>query len=144
MGISAADAAILNHPHNYYNNPPSNAWKSTIADSVGLAFALAIVILRCYTKLCITKTRGWEDCKTVPTKERHIRTKFPMRRYHYFGISVLCRLRFYELYGDRSVRCWTSYLGFTAGDVQWLSNGRRSVHDRSLWTEELTSIDGCC
>ncbi|KAM0796931.1 hypothetical protein BDR22DRAFT_790978, partial [Usnea florida] len=50
---------------NYYNNPPSNAWKSTIADSVGLAFAVVIVMLRCYTKLCITKTRGWDDYTTI-------------------------------------------------------------------------------
>ena len=76
MGISAADLAILNHPHNYYNHPPTNIWKSIVTDSVGLAFALAIVILRCYTKLYVTKTRGWEDCKTVVTRERHICTKF--------------------------------------------------------------------
>lgn len=63
MGVSAADASVLYHPHNYYNHPPSNAWKSTIADTVLLFFALAIVILRCYTKLRITRTRGWEDCK---------------------------------------------------------------------------------
>ena len=126
MGISAADLAILNHPHNYYNHPPSNAWKSTVTDSVGLAFALAAVILRCYTKLCITKTRGWEDCKTVPTKGGHICTKLFRRRYRRLGICVLRRLRFYGFYRERPVRCWTPYMGFTAGDVQWLSDGRRS------------------
>ena len=74
--VSASNAGILDHPHNFIN-PPSNAWKGTVADSVGLAFVLIFVILRCYTKLFITKGRGWEDCKTISTQERRTCTKSP-------------------------------------------------------------------
>ncbi|KAL8647428.1 MAG: hypothetical protein Q9210_005566 [Variospora velana] len=51
------------HPHNYYNNPPSIAWKVTDTDLVTLSLASAIVVLRCYTKFFLTKSRGWDDCE---------------------------------------------------------------------------------
>lgn len=38
-------------PHNYYNNPPSIAWKVTNTDLVTLSFAFAAVVLRCYTEV---------------------------------------------------------------------------------------------
>ncbi|KAL8811170.1 MAG: hypothetical protein Q9200_002005 [Gallowayella weberi] len=63
--ISDADRALLIHPHNYYNNPPSNAWKVSVADCVGLGLVSIVIVARCVTKLRITKSPGWEDCPTV-------------------------------------------------------------------------------
>lgn len=64
MGGTSADteAAYLVHPANYVN-PPSNAWKIIVSDAVGLTITTLIVALRCYTKIRVTKSRGWEDCK---------------------------------------------------------------------------------
>lgn len=53
---------MANHPHNYYNSPPSTAWMATVADSVGLGLLTLVILARCYTKLRITKAPGWEDC----------------------------------------------------------------------------------
>ncbi|KAI4089975.1 MAG: hypothetical protein LQ339_008461 [Xanthoria mediterranea] len=53
---------MANHPHNYYNSPPSTAWMATVADSVGLGLLMLVILARCYTKLRITKAPGWEDC----------------------------------------------------------------------------------
>ena len=55
------DTSILNRPHNYYNHPASNYGKVFATDSIGLAFAIIVVALRCYSKFHITKTPGWED-----------------------------------------------------------------------------------
>ena len=54
-------SALLQRPHNYYDSPPSNAWQVSVADSVGLCLAVAAVATRCFTKLRITKSPGWED-----------------------------------------------------------------------------------
>lgn len=59
--MSASETALLTHPHNYYHNPPSNAWEISVADSVGLCLATVFVVTRCYTKFRITKSPGWED-----------------------------------------------------------------------------------
>ena len=56
---------IQDHPHNYYNNPPSNYWKVNVADSVGLVFAVIFVFARCYTKFFVSKVAGWEDYTSV-------------------------------------------------------------------------------
>lgn len=58
----------LQRPHNYYNSPPSNAWHVSVADSVGLCLAVAAVAIRCYTKLRITKSPGWEDGESEFTR----------------------------------------------------------------------------
>lgn len=63
MAIGPAETALLNAPHNYVN-PPSNAWKVTVADSVGLVLAVLCVAIRCFTKLRITKSPGSEDGKS--------------------------------------------------------------------------------
>ncbi|KAL8815758.1 MAG: hypothetical protein Q9223_005138 [Gallowayella weberi] len=65
--ISDADRALLIHPHNYYNNPPSNAWKVSVADCVGLGLVSIVIAARCVTKLRITKSPGWEDFIAVVT-----------------------------------------------------------------------------
>ena len=59
---------LLDHPHNYYNHPPSNAWMGSTADSVGLALTTIFVFARCYTKFFITKVRGWEDCTSTSSQ----------------------------------------------------------------------------
>ncbi|KAL8968361.1 MAG: hypothetical protein Q9183_002494 [Haloplaca sp. 2 TL-2023] len=46
---------------NYYDSPPSSAWQSSIANSVGLAIVTLVVFARCYTKFLVTKAPGWED-----------------------------------------------------------------------------------
>ncbi|KAL8942235.1 MAG: hypothetical protein Q9211_001479 [Gyalolechia sp. 1 TL-2023] len=51
----------FSHPHNYYNNPPSQAWKVINTDLITVSFAVIIVLLRCYTKYFITKSSGWDD-----------------------------------------------------------------------------------
>lgn len=56
-------SSFSSQPHNYYNNPPSIAWKVTNTDLVTLSLAFAVVVLRCYTKFFLTKSRGWDDCK---------------------------------------------------------------------------------
>ncbi|KAI4129508.1 MAG: hypothetical protein LQ341_006563, partial [Variospora aurantia] len=58
------DPLVHTHPPNYIN-PPSTAWMSTTADSVGLALAVIVVAARCYTKFCITKVLGWEDYLSI-------------------------------------------------------------------------------
>ncbi|KAL8699340.1 MAG: hypothetical protein Q9224_001458 [Gallowayella concinna] len=65
--VSDADLALLSHPHNYYNNPPSNAWKVSVTDSIGLSLVTIVVAARCFTKLRITKALGWEDFISVLT-----------------------------------------------------------------------------
>ncbi|KAL8798985.1 MAG: hypothetical protein Q9182_006230 [Xanthomendoza sp. 2 TL-2023] len=65
--ISDADRALLTHPHNYYNNPPSSAWKISVADCVGLCLISIVIAARCFTKLRITKSPGWEDFIAVVT-----------------------------------------------------------------------------
>lgn len=53
--------SAFSHPHNYYNNPPSQAWKVTHTDLITISFAFVIVILRCYTKFFLVKSPGWDD-----------------------------------------------------------------------------------
>ncbi|KAL8682197.1 MAG: hypothetical protein Q9186_001734 [Xanthomendoza sp. 1 TL-2023] len=65
--VSDADLALLSHPHNYYNNPPSNAWKVSVTDSIGLGLVTIVVAARCFTKLRVTKALGWEDFISVLT-----------------------------------------------------------------------------
>ncbi|KAL8783492.1 MAG: hypothetical protein Q9213_004588 [Squamulea squamosa] len=48
-------------PHNYYINPPSNAWMVNLTDSIGLVLVTLAVFARCYTKIFIIKAPGWED-----------------------------------------------------------------------------------
>ncbi|KAL9007633.1 MAG: hypothetical protein Q9173_007143, partial [Seirophora scorigena] len=59
----ASDSAnsLLNHPHNYYDNPPSTAWMSSVTDSVGLVLTTLVIVARCYTKFSLTKAPGRED-----------------------------------------------------------------------------------
>ncbi|KAL8935127.1 MAG: hypothetical protein Q9216_005577 [Gyalolechia sp. 2 TL-2023] len=47
---------IKNHPHNYYDNPPSTAWMASVADSIGLGLVTLVLIARCYTKTNVLKT----------------------------------------------------------------------------------------
>ncbi|KAL8995894.1 MAG: hypothetical protein Q9169_004468 [Polycauliona sp. 2 TL-2023] len=56
-----ADPTMMQMPAPNYVDPPSNAYKYSIADSVGLALAFVCVSIRCFTKLCITKAPGWDD-----------------------------------------------------------------------------------
>ena len=56
-------SSYANYPHSYYNNPPSSAWKISVADSAGLVLAVTCVSIRCFMKFCITKSPGWEDRK---------------------------------------------------------------------------------
>ena len=51
---------------NYYDSPPSSAWQSSVANSVGLAIVTIVVFARCYTKFFIVKAPGWEDCTSWP------------------------------------------------------------------------------
>lgn len=50
-----------------YVNPPSIGWKVETADLVTIIAALIFVITRMYTKICLTRCTGWEDCKTDPS-----------------------------------------------------------------------------
>ncbi|KAI4114859.1 MAG: hypothetical protein LQ345_004437 [Seirophora villosa] len=63
MSNSASDSAnsLLNHPHNYYDSPPSTAWMSSVTDSVGLVLTTVVILARCYTKFSLTKAPGRED-----------------------------------------------------------------------------------
>ncbi|KAL9001624.1 MAG: hypothetical protein Q9188_005403 [Gyalolechia gomerana] len=65
MPILASRISLESRPHNYYNNPPSNAWKVSVTDSVGLCLVVVAVGLRCFTKLRITKSPGSEDWVSV-------------------------------------------------------------------------------
>ena len=56
----------MSNPPNYYDSPPSNAWKISAVDSVGLCLAFAVVVIRYYTKYSVTKILGWEDRKPRP------------------------------------------------------------------------------
>ena len=62
---SDADIALLTKPHNYWNNPSSNAWQVSVADYVGLTIAAILVFARCCTKWGNLKRAGWEDCTTL-------------------------------------------------------------------------------
>ncbi|KAI4272320.1 MAG: hypothetical protein L6R35_006485 [Caloplaca aegaea] len=45
----------------YNVDPPSNAWKISVVDSVGLSLAVILLTIRCYTKLRITNSPGSDD-----------------------------------------------------------------------------------
>ena len=109
---SDADMALLTKPHNYWNNPPSNAWQVSVADYVGLTIAAILVLARCYTKWGILKRSGWEDC-TIPTS------------YKCFKDSQLISA------ADTSVGSLVSLIGFTiANSIQrWRYGGGRHTWD---------------
>ncbi|KAL8764616.1 MAG: hypothetical protein Q9194_006944 [Teloschistes cf. exilis] len=54
--------STFSHPHNYYNNPPSQGWRVTVADLVSLSFAFVFVLARLFTKFFLVKAPGWDDC----------------------------------------------------------------------------------
>ncbi|KAL8981376.1 MAG: hypothetical protein Q9177_005590 [Variospora cf. flavescens] len=45
----------------YNVDPPSNAWKISVVDSVGLSLTIILLTIRCYTKLRITNSPGSDD-----------------------------------------------------------------------------------
>lgn len=47
-------------------NPESHAYQLTITVAVCLAFVIIAVSMRLYTKQFITKSMGWDDCKSNP------------------------------------------------------------------------------
>ncbi|KAI4095841.1 MAG: hypothetical protein LQ344_001395 [Seirophora lacunosa] len=51
-------------PPNYID-PPSNAWKVSVVDSVGLCLTVLLFAIRCFTKYRITKSPGWEDASCL-------------------------------------------------------------------------------
>lgn len=51
-------------PPNYID-PPSNAWKVSVVDSVGLCLTVLLFAIRCFTKYRITKSPGWEDGESL-------------------------------------------------------------------------------
>ncbi|KAL8693487.1 MAG: hypothetical protein Q9224_003740 [Gallowayella concinna] len=56
-----ATRSTPHHTPNYYNNPPSIAWKVTTTDYVTVSIAFVVVLARCYTKFVLLKSRGWDD-----------------------------------------------------------------------------------
>ena len=63
--MSTGDYLSSGHVPNYWNNPPTTFWKVYVADSIGLVFALAAVVARCYTKAYVSKSPGWEDYTSI-------------------------------------------------------------------------------
>ena len=63
--MSTGDYLSSGHVPNYWNNPPNTFWKVYVADSIGLGFALAAVVARCYTKVYVSKSPGWEDYTSI-------------------------------------------------------------------------------
>ncbi|KAI4231901.1 MAG: hypothetical protein LQ352_008377, partial [Teloschistes flavicans] len=57
--------SAFSHPHNYYNNPPSQGWKVTDADLISISFAFVAVLARCYTKFFLVKAPGWDDYSII-------------------------------------------------------------------------------
>ncbi|KAL9019834.1 MAG: hypothetical protein Q9185_002883 [Variospora sp. 1 TL-2023] len=45
----------------YNVDPPSNAWKISVVDSIGLSLTVILLTIRCYTKLRFTNSPGWDD-----------------------------------------------------------------------------------
>ncbi|KAI4134657.1 MAG: hypothetical protein LQ341_005989 [Variospora aurantia] len=45
----------------YNVDPPSNAWKISVVDSVGLSLTVILLTIRCYTKLRTTNSPGSDD-----------------------------------------------------------------------------------
>ena len=109
---SDADMALLTKPHNYWNNPPSNAWQVSVADYVGLTIAAILVLARCYTKWGILKRSGWEDC-TIPTSYNGFQGQSAdLSRRHLdrlFGEPY--RLHYCEFHPEVAIWGWASYLG---------------------------------
>ena len=48
-----------------FENPPSEATSIITVTAVFLAFMLAMVMMRIYTKGWIIRSLGWDDCKGV-------------------------------------------------------------------------------
>ncbi|KAL9602882.1 MAG: hypothetical protein Q9219_001578 [cf. Caloplaca sp. 3 TL-2023] len=48
-------------PHNYYDNPPSEASRVTNIDLITISLAFATVVLRCYTKFLLIHAPWWDD-----------------------------------------------------------------------------------
>ena len=52
-----------------FHDPPSRAPELRIGMGVCIGTTLVLLVLRLYTKLAITHTAGWDDCKFFRTKK---------------------------------------------------------------------------
>ena len=59
--------SLFNQGPPNYVNPPSRGWEIETAALTTIIVALVCVIARMYTKICITRTYGWDDCKPIVT-----------------------------------------------------------------------------
>ncbi|KAL8731477.1 MAG: hypothetical protein Q9181_004301, partial [Wetmoreana brouardii] len=57
--------SVFSHPHNYYDNPPSQGWKVTDTDLITISFACISVLARCYTKFVLINSPGWDDYTVI-------------------------------------------------------------------------------
>ena len=66
-----------------FNNPESRAHATIIANGITTGVMLAFVVTRVYTKLAITKSFAWEDCKdpyrSQPREKRVLTITIQMR-----------------------------------------------------------------
>ena len=46
-----------------YSNPQSNGWEIMVAGAVTGAIALVAVFARLISKIFVTQSMGWDDCK---------------------------------------------------------------------------------
>ena len=92
--LTGLDIPIAEPPPGYsqvLTNPPSQGYILIIISSIFLTLMVCSFLIRVYTKICISKEWGLDDCKYPDMTLEILQLTFARFQYTRFGRAPLCQ-----------------------------------------------------